>query len=158
MSANTTLAATGNEIIRYDWDALTSLAFDLLMDRPEGVTLLQLVDRLEVPEHVARRTINVLREFLTEDGDTNIIAVPNGRERRYQLVSESGAETDSWLAFNSKYVESRLRTVEQVYSCLVRAAKTERERDQAARILKQVQRLKEDVEYMNADKLTNERS
>lgn len=137
------------EPIRYDWDSLSSLAFDMLIENPEGVTLAAVVDRLEVPQHVARRAINVLREFLAEDGDTNIIAVPFGRERRYQLVTEAGAETEGWLDFNKKYVETRLATVEQVYACLVRGSKDEKEREQAARILKHVQRLREDVEFMN---------
>lgn len=138
-----------SEPIRYDWNALSSLVFDMLIENPEGVTLVQLVDRLEVPQHVARQAVNKLREIMAEDGDTNIIAVPNGRERRYQIVSEAGAETEGWLDFNKRYVETRLATVEQVYACLVRGSKDEKTREQAARILKHVQRLREDVEFMN---------
>lgn len=141
--------ASEPEIIRYDWDSLSALTLDMLFENPDGVTLVQLVERLEVPQHVARRAINVVRDELAEDGDTNIIAVPYGRERRYRLVTEAGVETEGWLDFNKKYVETRLATVEQVYACLVRGSKDEKEREQAARILKHVQRLREDVEFMN---------
>jgi hypothetical protein len=147
-AANTVVAGNGTELIRYDWNLLITEAFDLLFEHPEGVTLVSLVDRLEVPEHIARKTINMLREHLADDHDTNIIAVPNGRERRYQLVAEHGLETAGWLGFNQKYVETRLRTVKQVYATLSRAAQTEKERDQAARILRAVTRLMEDVADM----------
>lgn len=142
------IAANGTELLRYDWDVLISMTADMLFEKPEGVTLVQLVERLDVPEHIARQSINRTREKLSEDGDTNIIAVPYGRERRYQIVMEAGAATEGWLGFNRRYVNSRLATVEQVYACLVRGAKTEEERDQAARILKAVVRLREDVEDM----------
>lgn len=143
-----TYAETGAEIIRYQWDYLISRAFDLLVDSPRGITLDELVEHLEVPEHVTRQTINKVRELLSEDGDCNIIAVPDGRERRYQLVNEAGEQVEAWAIFNRKYVESRLKTVEQVYSVLVRAAKNERERDDARRMLKTVQRLIEDTQEM----------
>lgn len=145
---NIVIAANGTELIRYDWDALATTVLDMMCEKPEGVTLVQLVERLEVPEHIARRAVNKTREYLADDGDTNIIAVPYGRERRYQLVTESGAQTDSWVSFNKRYVHSRLRTVQQVYACLVRGAKSDRERDQAARILRTIERLIEDVEDM----------
>lgn len=149
---HTEIAGNGTELIRYNWDELLSQAFDALIERAEGVTLAQVVDRLEVPEHVARQTINKLREMLAEDGDTSIIAVPNGRERRYQLVNEAGTAVEGWAVFNQKYIESRISTIEQVYRVLVRSAKSERERDDARRILKTVQRLREDVQDMQADR------
>lgn len=144
------IAANGTELLRYDWDVLASMTLDMLFEKPDGVTLVQLVERLDVPEHIARRAINNTRELLSKDTNSheNIIAVPYGRERRYQLVMEPGEETEGWLAFNRKYVNSRLATVEQVYACLVRGAKSEEERDAAQRILKAVIRLKEDVEDM----------
>jgi len=147
-TSNILIAGNGTELIRYEWDTLINEAFDLLFEHPDGVTLATLVDRLEVPEHIARKTINMLREHLADDHNTNIIAVPNGRERRYQLVAEAGLETSGWLGFNQKYVETRLQTVKQVYACLSRGAKTEEERDQARRILKAVNRLIEDVADM----------
>lgn len=135
----------GNEIIRYDWDDLAMQVLDMLMERPQGVSLLQIAEQLAVPHHVGRRAIVVLREHLAEDGDTNIIAVPFGRDRRYQLVQEAGVETDAWLRFHRIYLESRLTTLVQVYGCLARGSSEEKQREIARRVHKGLLRIQEDI-------------
>lgn len=134
---------------KYDWDAMITDLFDLLAEHPEGKTITDICDRLEVDVPVARIAVNRLRETLGDDGNANIIVTPAGRDRLYRLVGAGmddpdGAETE-WMGFHAKYVASRLTTVRNVYMSLQRAATTEAQAEGYRSVLKQLDRLIEDV-------------
>jgi predicted ArsR family transcriptional regulator len=133
----------------YDWEQLQDDTFDLLDERPQGATLIEIADRLGVPEHVARQTINKLREFFAEDGqsDVSVITKNNGRERLYALTdATANSETEEWMHVNQKYVRTRLNTVHNVFAALERKAQSENDQDKIRRLRKTLDRLIEDLD------------
>lgn len=141
----------------YNWDDLITNLFDLLADSPEGKSLADICDRLEVESHVASLTIARLRETLGDDGDANIICRAAGRQRLYFLVGSGldqslGMDEDSaWFEFHRRYVKTRLSTVRNVYMSLNRAAQDERQAEAFRRILKNLDRLIEDIADSSVD-------
>lgn len=140
--------------LRYDWSEIISDTFDLLADSPEGVSLEQLQDRLGVEPHVARLAIARTRETLSEDLGVNIVVKTAGRSRLYVLVGEGTDmkldDDGAWLSFNQKYVETRLTTVRNVYSSLMRAVRDEAQADACRRLVKNLDRLIEDIADVHA--------
>lgn len=135
----------------YDWSELIAGAFDMLADAPEGLTIAEITDRLDVDLHVARQTVNRLREELADDSDVNVLIISRGKERVYRLVGAdaNAADDGMWLAFNQKYVTTRLRTVRNVYQSLRRSTEDEKYADDCRLILKTLDRVLEDIDEMN---------
>lgn len=133
-----------------DWDAMIGDTFDLLTDSPEGATLAEIAEILDVESVTARATVQRLREFLGDDSEVNVVVRNDGRSRRYCLagsaVEEATEDGGQWLSFNQKYVNTRLATVRNVYASIYRGTRNERDADKCRRILKNLDRLIEDIQ------------
>lgn len=138
----------------YDWNEIVSSAFDLLVDQPEGATLEQIQDRIGCEAHVARLAISRLRETLGDDSNANVLVKAEGRSRLYVLAGEGShsllEDDGAWLSFNQKYVETRLSTVRKVYASMARAVRDEAQADACRRLVKNLDRLIEDIAEVHA--------
>ena len=96
--------------------------FDLLMDRPDGVTIDEIVEELRLPDHSSAR--HVIREFrlVFGESDVNLVANPQGKGKRwnYSLVGTPEA-AQQWAHNRIRDAETRLQTMAAVARSIVNA-------------------------------------
>lgn len=108
--------------MKYDWEALSTDLFDLLVAKPDGVTINEIAKKFDVPVHIARGLTRHLRKILGNDDTVNVICTPQShREQwRYQLVGNYD-EGSAWVSNRIGDVETRIETMNSVVSALARA-------------------------------------
>jgi DNA-binding transcriptional MerR regulator len=71
---------------KYDREDLLNRLFDALVATPEGMTVHEITEHLEVPRHVAEQVIRALRLLLGDVDQINCVYRKDGKKRRYVLV------------------------------------------------------------------------
>lgn len=95
---------------KYDFEQLSIELFDELVSRPEGVTMDEIIEVLDVPRReVASKVITILRMNLGE-GDS--IAVPVVIENGKHLYKLTGVwdESHKWLSKRARYKAGTIKT------------------------------------------------
>lgn len=87
---------------RYDWEGLAVTLYEGLVSKPEGMTIYEIAELLDVSLPVARQVIRKLRLDLGEGDSINVPIKNDGKERLYFL---SGTLDDSqdWLSNRARF-------------------------------------------------------
>lgn len=127
---------TTETLKRYDWDAMSDALFEQLNRSPEGVDIYEICENLGgVSAPVGKKVIRQTRVRLAEE-KANIITRVDGLGRKYALVTaKDGAAVAEWLEFHRKSAQAHLDTVRSVYLSVVESASTRAAREQAARVI-----------------------
>ncbi len=133
--------------VKYDYDALSVMLFDELVRRPNGMTMGEIIELLEVPRRdVASKVITTLRIALGEGDSIAVPVIQKGLKHIYQL-SGSFDESRDWLIKRARYKAQLLKSDSASLRALVKATDGRTLDGKAAsRMLTTAIRLEEDVE------------
>lgn len=131
---------------QYDYEGLSAGLFDALVDAGlDGLSMDEIAEQLDVPDHVARRTVAYMRKAFAGDHDVNVIPRNVGRERRYVLTRD--------MAIAAPRLDARLRMfasnfeteIDLLSSFAVGLDRSTEDGQEVHRLLKMMGRLREDV-------------
>lgn len=134
-----------------DLDELLTNLFDVLVRRPDGVTLDEISAELEVPPRRARSVIRTFRLTFGEDDTINLICDPNGQNNQwlYRLTG-SMVETEPWAKNRLDDAEARLTTMSTVLASVERGLDGRSVEGRKARIWRRaIERAREDITELN---------
>jgi hypothetical protein len=99
---------------------LVAAAFDYAVASPEGFTLDELAEALDVQLHTAKNVIQKLRDFFGEDDTINLVANPAGQGDRWRyFLTGTLEEASPWLRNRMRDMARRMRTETSVLSSFV---------------------------------------
>lgn len=133
----------------YFYDQLAEGLYDILVDTEDrGLTIEEIAAALDIPVHVARKTIRHMRKVFAEDHDINLIYRNDGRNRRYVLTRDMNVASprfESRLRMFASNFETELMLLSSLAAAYDR---TTEEGQDVHSLVKMMGRLQEDVEEM----------
>lgn len=106
----------------HNYEELVAKLFDVLADSPEGLTMDQIIEALDVNDRfVASKVITELRLDLGEGDSIVVPAVQEGKRHIYKLEANFN-NSRQWLAKRARYKAKMIRTDVASLNALVRGS------------------------------------
>lgn len=135
---------------RYDWEQLTVDLYEGLVANPDGLTIYEISELLDVPLRVARKVVTKLRLDLGE-GDSITVPCKNNSKQRLYFLSGTLDESQDWLTTRARFKASCIKTdVASLRSLITQADGRTKDGRVLKRLSTSVVRLDEDLsEYLS---------